>query len=80
MTHHHHFRVRARAAALMRAQEEGDRRNYQRFDQHGLTARVGDKLLEVHDVSVGGIRLARLDLAVGDAVALTLFPRDGRQL
>lgn len=80
MTHQNHFRIRARAASLMRARETDDRRHYQRFEQHGLMARVGDKLLEVHDVSVGGIRLARLDLPVDADVAMTLFPRDGRQL
>lgn len=80
MTHQHRFRVRARAVALMRTQEAEDRRHYQRFEQHGLMVRVGDKLLEVHDVSVGGIRVSRLDLPQGSEAAMTLFPRDGRQL
>ena len=80
MTHQLHFRVRARAAALMRAQQAEDRRHYQRFEQHGLMVRVGDKLLEVHDISVGGIRVSRLDLPLEAEAAMTLFPRDGRQL
>lgn len=65
---------------MMRSHEAADRRNYHRFDDHGLMARIGDKLLEVHDVSVGGIRVERLEAATGQQVGLTLFPRDGRQL
>ncbi len=80
MTLEHRFRARARAASLMRAREAGDRRHYQRFERHGLMVRVADKLLEVHDISVGGICVARFDQAVGAEVAMTLFPRDGRQL
>lgn len=77
MTHHSH---RTRTANLMRAQQAADRRHYHRFDEHGLMARIGDKLHEVHDISVGGVRVARLDAAVGAEIALTLFPREGRQL
>ncbi len=79
MTHHHHLR-RAKLSTLMRPREADDRRQYQRFEQHGLMVRIGDKLLDVHDVSVGGIRVQRLDLAVGGTCQMTLLPRDGRQL
>lgn len=80
MTYLHRLRIRSDVASLMRVQQAEDRRRYQRFEQHGLMARVGDKLLEVYDISVGGIRLSRLDQQSGTEVAMTLFPREGRQL
>lgn len=64
----------------MRSHEVADRRQYHRFEEHGLMVRIGDKLLDVHDVSVGGIRVERMDVAVGAELGLTLFPREGRQL
>ncbi|HLO78090.1 MAG TPA: hypothetical protein VK196_16670 [Magnetospirillum sp.] len=77
MTHSQH---RSRLANLMRPHDVDDRRHYQRFEQHGLMVRIGDKLHDVHDVSVGGIRVATLDAAIGTVLSMTLFPRDGRQL
>lgn len=71
---------RAKAAQLMRPHEADDRRHYHRFEQHGLMVRVASKLYEIHDVSVGGIRIDSLDAQVGAELALTLFPREGRQL
>lgn len=71
---------RAKAAAYLRPHEADDRRQYHRFDDHGLIARIGDKLVEVHDISVGGIRVARFDAAEGSAVTLTLLPRVGRRV
>lgn len=71
---------RARISQLMRPHQPEDRRHYQRFEQHGLMVRVGQKLHEVHDVSVGGIRIDLVDAPVGADLVLTLFPRDGRQL
>lgn len=65
---------------LMRSRQAEDRRHYHRFDRHGLIARIGTVLHEVHDVSVGGIRVDALDLPVGTELSITLFPRDGRQL
>jgi hypothetical protein len=69
-----------RLAIRLRAQSVDDRRHYHRFEQHGLMARVRDKLLEIHDVSLGGIRVERIEAAVGSDLPLVLFPRDGRRL
>jgi hypothetical protein len=77
MTYQAHSR---RLSLRLRAQDADDRRHYQRFEQHGLMARVQDKLLEIHDVSIGGIRVQRVDMAVGAPLSLSLFPRDGRRL
>lgn len=77
MKHHLH---RIRAANVLRAHEGADRRQYHRFEDHGIMARIGDKLLEVHDVSVGGMRVGRIDAVIGAELSLTLFPREGRQL
>lgn len=77
MTHQPHGNGVSR---LMRSRLADDRRQYHRFDQHGLMARVGAKLYEVRDVSVGGIRMDALDVAVGTVLSITLMPREGRQL
>ncbi|MGE5478152.1 MAG: hypothetical protein ACM3Q1_15970 [Bacteroidales bacterium] len=77
MSHHPHG---TRTAALMRSRQMDDRRHYHRFEQHGLMARVGNNLHEVRDVSVGGIRIDAVEAAIGAELAITLFPRDGRQL
>lgn len=77
MTYHQR---RAKITAPLRPHEADDRRHYQRFQQHGLMVRIGDKLHEIHDVSVGGICIGAVDAAEGSALAMTLFPRDGRQL
>lgn len=77
MTHHPH---RASVSRLMRSHQADDRRHYHRFEHHGLMARVGNQLHEVHDVSLGGMRLNAVDVAVGSELTLTLFPREGRQL
>ena len=77
MTHHPH---RAGISRLMRAHHTDDRRQYHRFDHHGLMARVGNQLHEVRDVSLGGLRLDLLDVPVGTELTITLFPREGRQL
>lgn len=65
---------------LMRSRQADDRRHYHRFDKHGLMARIGTVLYEVHDVSVGGLRVDALTLPVGTELSITLFPRDGRHL
>ena len=75
MNHHPKLR-RARLVALMRSREAEDRRRFHRFEEHGLMARIGDRLLEVHDVSLGGIRVKRLDLEVGSTCDITLLPRE----
>lgn len=77
MTRHPH---RAGISRLMRSHQAEDRRNYHRFEHHGLMARVGNQLYEVRDVSLGGIRLDPLDVPVGAELVITLFPREGRQL
>lgn len=75
-----HFPHGNSTSKLMRSRETDDRRHYHRFEQHGLMARIGTVLHEVHDVSVGGIRVDALNLSVGTELSITLFPRDGRQL
>lgn len=77
MTHHPHGNGTSK---FLRSRQVDDRRHYHRFEQHGLMARIGTVLHEVHDVSVGGIRIDGLDAPVGTELAITLFPRDGRQL
>lgn len=57
---------------LMRARTGGDRRQYHRFEQHGLVVRIGATLHQVRDVSVGGIRVEGLILPVGTDVTMTL--------
>jgi hypothetical protein len=64
----------------MRSRQMDDRRQYHRFEQHGLMARVGNNLHEVRDVSVGGIRIDAVEAEIGAQLAITLFSRDGRQL
>ncbi|MGE5514973.1 MAG: PilZ domain-containing protein [Bacteroidota bacterium] len=77
MTHHPHGTGTSR---LLRSRQTDDRRQYHRFERHGLMARIGSVLHEVRDVSVGGIRIDALDAPVGTELAIVLFPRDGRQL
>lgn len=77
MTHHPH---RASVSRLMRSHQADDRRQYHRFEHHGLIARIGSQLHEVRDVSLGGIRLDPVAVAVGADLTVTLFPREGRQL
>lgn len=64
----------------LRPQGSDDRRHYHRFPQHGMMVRVGERLLHVHDLSIGGIRVERFDVAPGTALSLQLMPRNGRQL
>lgn len=64
----------------MRTHTAADRRSYHRFEEHGLMARIGDKLHEVHDIAVGGMRVMRLETPVGGEMGVTLYPREGRQL
>lgn len=77
MTHHPHGNG---ASRFMRARASDDRRQYHRFEQHGLIVRVGTTLYEVRDVSVGGVRVEGLTLPVGTDVAMTLMPREGGTL
>lgn len=65
---------------LMRARTNDDRRQYHRFEQHGLVVRIGTTLHQVHDVSVGGIRVEALSLPAGTEVVMTLIPREGAEL
>lgn len=80
MTYQHHAQDQLYGATFMRSPMLGDRRRYQRFEQHGLMARIGDTLLEMRDISVGGMCVARLEQPVGAEIAMTLFPRDGQHL
>lgn len=75
----YHFR-RHNAAAIVRSQEPGDRRLYTRFPESGMVVRVGAQLLDVHDLSIGGLRMPRCDVAPHSRIKLQLIPRDGRKL
>lgn len=77
MTHQPHG---TGASRFMRARASGDRRQYHRFEQHGLMVRVGVNLHVVHDVSVGGLRIEGLTLPVGTEVTMALMPREGKKL
>lgn len=71
---------RQRAAAMIRSQEPGDRRLYNRFPECGMVMRLGKQLLDVHDVSIGGLRVPLCGEKPGTAVTVQLIPRDGRKL
>lgn len=71
---------RLRAAALIRSHEPGDRRLYHRFAEFGIVVRLGTQLLDVHDLSIGGLRVPHCGLAPGTQVKLQLIPREGRKL
>lgn len=68
------------ASRLVRSQAADDRRAFRRFAGNGLMARIGDAIVEVTDISVGGLRVARQDLARGRRVHLQLIPREGTKL
>lgn len=65
---------------LARSNAADDRRMFRRFAASGLMVRVGAKLVEIADISIGGMRLPRQDLANGKALRLELIPRDGTKL
>lgn len=71
---------RPRALSIARAQEPGDRRQYQRYVEYGMVVRIGAQLFDVHDLSIGGLRITRCEEEVGAAVSLQLIPREGRKL
>lgn len=71
---------RQRAAAIVRSQEPGDRRLYTRFPESGMVVRVGQQLLDVHDLSIGGLRMPRCDVSPQGRIKLQLIPREGRKL
>jgi hypothetical protein len=58
-----------------------DRRHNPRYQGKGLMAHIGDKLVEVMDVSVDAVRLSNgFGAAAGAKVSLTLIPREGERL
>lgn len=65
---------------FMRSRQTDDRRHYHRFETHGLVARIGGSQYDVHDVSVGGIRIQGLDAPQGARLTVLLLPSDGKQL
>ncbi|MBX9634713.1 MAG: PilZ domain-containing protein [Magnetospirillum sp.] len=75
----HQFR-KQRAAALIRSHEAGDRRLYHRFAESGMVVRLGTQLLDVHDLSIGGMRLSHGGVEPGTLVTVQLIPREGRKL
>lgn len=57
-----------------------DRRLFPRFPAADLMANIGGKLVEVEDISLGGLRVhAVMDIAQ-PPVTLTLYPRVGDKL
>jgi hypothetical protein len=68
------------ASRLARSSEADDRRLFRRFTATGLMVRVGDQFVEIADISVGGMRVARQDLAKGAELRVQLLPRDGTKL
>lgn len=68
------------ASRFMRARTSDDRRQYHRFERHGLVVRIGTTLHPVHDVSVGGIRVEGLTPPVGTEVSMVLMSREGNKL
>lgn len=75
----HHYR-RPRASAVIRSHEPGDRRLYNRFPESGMVVRIGSQLLDVHDLSIGGLRVPHCGAKPGSQINLQLIPRDGRKL
>ncbi|MBC7905266.1 MAG: hypothetical protein H7Y60_00775 [Rhodospirillaceae bacterium] len=71
---------RQRAAAIIRSQELGDRRLYNRFPECGIVVRLGQQLLDVYDLSIGGLRVPLCGQKPGTSVKLQLIPREGRKL
>ncbi len=69
MTHLH----RGKPSAFLRPNGD-DRRRFNRFDQIGVVVRIGDKLVKVQDLSVGGVQIERIEIAKGSTVALTMLP------
>jgi len=57
-----------------------DRRGYPRVPGNQLMARIGTQLVEVLDVSIGGVKLARTFEPLLGPLSLTLFPRAGEKL
>lgn len=74
------IRHRLRLARLARPEAESDRRRFQRFAGTGMMARIGQEMVEVGDMSLGGLRLPRRDLAAGAVVKVQLIPREGTKL
>lgn len=71
---------RKSAAAMVRSQEPGDRRLYNRFPESGMVVRVGQQLLDVHDLSIGGLCVPQCGSKPGSRIKLQLIPREGRKL
>ncbi len=62
---------------------QDDRRKYVRLKPVALMARIGNQLLEIHDISLSGISVVhgKAPLPLGDGLLeITLIPRDGRHL
>jgi hypothetical protein len=62
-------------ARITRSYEADDRRHFRRFHGHGLVAEIGQKLVEVSDISITGASVAGLELSKGDVVRMKLIPR-----
>jgi hypothetical protein len=60
----------------------GDRRHYVRFEGQGVAAIIGSAIIDVQDISMGGIRFATNPtlLQPKDEVRMVLMPRDGKAL
>ncbi len=54
-----------------------DRRQALRFDGRGLLAHVAGTLVDLHDISVGGVKITMPARMPEGAMAITLYPHDG---
>lgn len=69
------------ASRLARTNSAEDRRAFRRFAGSGLMVRLGESIVEVADISVGGMRTARQDHAAkGHLLQVQLIPREGTKL
>jgi hypothetical protein len=60
--------------------DQSDRRQFNRFDGHGLVAMIGGSLIDVIDVSLTGLRLASCPAKGHGAFDFTLYARTGSKL
>lgn len=80
MTHQSHPPRSRHALRQLRASSPEDRRRFQRFGSAGLMVRLGDQFVEVEDISLGGLRVARQELAKDRVFNVQLMPREGSKL
>ncbi|CAA7620405.1 hypothetical protein [Magnetospirillum sp. UT-4] len=73
-------RIRRTLTSRMANTQTDDRRRFQRYTGAGMTAILNGKVVDVDDVSLGGLRLPRMELARGTELTVQLMPRVGDRL